>query len=401
MESPQQRAQGRGAGFSRHPSRLATLVSRNGFTLIELMVVIAIIGLMFVTLMGAMYSALDMAKRARSQQVVAKLNNQIAGKWETYQTRRLPVNAANVASSNAQLKGMMTGSQARLAIARAKLGATRELMRLEMPDAYVDIGASTKYLVMSGGQTYVPRATYLYQWFMNQAPTRTTIGNGEPLMQEHDSPECLYMTLTLGAEDRDATSLAISVQETSDMDLDGMPEFRDGWGNPIYWIRWPSGFVSDVQPMYSIKPTDARYVGAPAQTADLNITGNYLTRDPPLNHDPFDMLEVDRWEPKPLTGGAWPWPWAGQPETGYNLMPLIFSCGSSFDPSTSTFPLAYQASLGAPAGNNNDPPFDLTNRSCPYYSYNDSVVGKLVRPGAPRDATANQVVHNQSLGSRQ
>jgi len=35
--------------------------------------------------------------------------------------------------------------------------------------------------------------------------------------------------------------------EIGDIDSDGAPEFWDGWGRPIGFIRWPAGFTSIVQ----------------------------------------------------------------------------------------------------------------------------------------------------------
>ena len=33
-------------------------------------------------------------------------------------------------------------------------------------------------------------------------------------------------------------------------------EFIDGWGNPIRFLRWPAGFVSDLQPL--VEPAATR-----------------------------------------------------------------------------------------------------------------------------------------------
>ena len=37
---------------------------------------------------------------------------------------------------------------------------------------------------------------------------------------------------------------AFRSSEIGDTDEDGMPEFIDGWGNPIRWLRWPAGYPS-------------------------------------------------------------------------------------------------------------------------------------------------------------
>ena len=66
---------------------------------------------------------------------------------------------------------------------------------------------------------------------------------------------------------------------------DGAPEFLDGWGKPISFLRWPAGFVSELQPL------------------DIS-TGN---RNPDKDHDPFDPLRVHK--------------------EAYRLVPLIYSAG--------------------------------------------------------------------------
>ncbi len=33
--------------------------------------------------------------------------------------------------------------------------------------------------------------------------------------------------------------------ESGDKDGDGLKEFWDAWGQPIYWRRWPAGFLPD------------------------------------------------------------------------------------------------------------------------------------------------------------
>ena len=35
--------------------------------------------------------------------------------------------------------------------------------------------------------------------------------------------------------------------EIGDVDEDGCPEFIDGWGRPIMFLRWAPGFRSDLQ----------------------------------------------------------------------------------------------------------------------------------------------------------
>jgi hypothetical protein len=44
--------------------------------------------------------------------------------------------------------------------------------------------------------------------------------------------------------------------EIGDVDGDGHPEFVDGWGRPISFIRWPAGFSSVLQSISANDPPD-------------------------------------------------------------------------------------------------------------------------------------------------
>ncbi|HWB00262.1 MAG TPA: type II secretion system protein [Pirellulales bacterium] len=374
-----------------------------GFTLIELMVVIAIIGLLFVTLMGAMYKASETAKSARSQQLVTKIHNQIMPKWEAYQTRRLPVNPPTSLSSN------VAASSFRLKIARWKLGALRELMRVEMPNNYDDVqmvstsGASKlMYLVSGTSAKYIPNDLKTYQQQIAVAGGGTSASYTQysqyiaKLAATNESAECLYMTVKLGSEDRDSTATAVSLADSGDIDYDNMPEFLDGWGNPVVWIRWPAGFVSDLQPIYSVGTGDPRRGGT--QSPDPSNSKNVLTRDPVRHHDSFDPLNVDRWEPQTTPGPNWPFPsWAGEREHGYTLYPLVVSGGPGYQPLSDSdpgvvMPVSATATGQTPSASD---PFDLGKQSCPYYYSSGSL-----QLGTIADSSAYRIVHSHTIGNR-
>lgn len=65
-----------------------------------------------------------------------------------------------------------------------------------------------------------------------------------------ESAELLYFTLTasgsFGSSPVDADQF-LSV-EIGDVDLDGLPEFIDSWGNPIHYYRWPTRLVDPTAP---------------------------------------------------------------------------------------------------------------------------------------------------------
>jgi hypothetical protein len=99
----------------------------------------------------------------------------------------------------------------------------------------------------------------------------------------NESSETLYMVVMSDAENRQK----FRDSEIKDTDQNGLREFVDGWGQPIAWCRWPSGFVSEVQP-YDLSAHDAKFYAA-------------------KSHDAFDTQGVD--------------------EYAYHQLPLIYSAG--------------------------------------------------------------------------
>jgi hypothetical protein len=63
---------------------------------------------------------------------------------------------------------------------------------------------------------------------------------------EYQGAEMLYLIVMASqADDLDARD-AIKADSIGDVDEDGMPEFVDGWRQPICFLRWAPGFISDL-----------------------------------------------------------------------------------------------------------------------------------------------------------
>ncbi len=143
-------------------------------------------------------------------------------------------------------------------------------MRLEMPDSFNDIDdppITQQTLGTAAPLMPRPSANKVYQSLIPAPANRTS---------KTISAECLYLLVTRGCDDPDV----IEQFQTNEIGTatDGMKYFVDGWGNPIYFLRWAPAYVSPLQP------------------------------SPPTEHDPFDPLGV--------VAGDFP------------LYPLIYSAGS-------------------------------------------------------------------------
>jgi prepilin-type N-terminal cleavage/methylation domain-containing protein len=245
--------------------------ARRGFTLVELLLVITIIGVLASLALGALWHAETRAKTVRTQALVHKLHAQIMLRWESYRTRQLPVDLQRL---TLQRYGQADANM----LAKTRLWALRELMRLELPQTFADIkdgsllarqASSLPGPPNSKVEVPLPAVTRAYKTRLESTP----------YTDQYQGAECLYMIITLGMD----TSLGterFSAKDVGDLDGDGLPEFHDAWGQPISFLRWAPKFVSDLQP----EP-----------------------RDPQGDHDPFDPYRVD--------------------ERAYRLVPLVYSSG--------------------------------------------------------------------------
>ncbi|OYV91440.1 MAG: hypothetical protein B7Z73_05530 [Planctomycetia bacterium 21-64-5] len=209
--------------------------------------------------------------------------------------------------------------------------AMRELQKWEMPTDWQDIAD------MSSGPPYnpaslfvlptVPGTAMIYLSKFNAAASVPGITSQQ--LAANGPAECLYLIVTMGPGQTEMFE-EFGVGHVGDVDGDGLPEFQDGWlpptpsayatsvpssqgmkaNNPIFWIRWPAGYVDDPMASPPLVGLDASPLYAPGATTATAITMS------DVNHDPYDPLKLDI--PKSQSG----------PARGYALKPLIYSGGS-------------------------------------------------------------------------
>jgi prepilin-type N-terminal cleavage/methylation domain-containing protein len=294
---------------------------RSAFTLVELLVVVAIITMLASMLIVALAGVQQMAKEDRTKAQIARLHEMIMERWEAYRTRAVPIKVS-------------AGTNPRVAAAR-RLNALTELMRMEVPDRKSDVIDPAVVL------TAPPSLSRSY--FRKKSAAWT---------EELQGAECLYM-IVASMQVGDSNGLDFfKPGEIGDVDGDGMLEILDAWGTPIEFLRWAPGFRSPLHGM---------------QQGDRNSVADGDAGDAP---DPFDPLRTDG----DLTAKGGRWEDGVFDNDPFALFPLIFSAGpdKAYDivrdgPDMSESVLQYSMThlppptMGMTAKRKNDPYYKFPN----------------------------------------
>lgn len=290
--------------------QIAVRAARRGFTLIELLIAVSIIGILAAAAVFAMFAAQESARETKTRSTIAKLHGLMMDRWESYRTRRLPIDLPPQPSKADE----------------ARLRALRELMRMEMPDRWTDI---------LDNPTVLPFRPALSQSYLLRYQTVKAEKGADFPTPQFQNAECLYLIITMGPADEVGGIEQFRASEIGDTDADGMPEFLDGWGRPISFLRWAPGFT---------------------RLADGTQLSDLQSGDPNKDPDPFDPRRLVR--------------------TAYALFPLVFSAGPD-------------GRYGLWNGNRGSSQFSYAqNQNNPYYA-DSSNGGQQI--GSPVDETTDQV----------
>ncbi len=190
-------------------------VFRRGFTLVELLVVTALVATLAALLVSAVSAVRDNGKVANTANAIARLDQVIMNQFRRHEWRSV---------SSAQLNSSISSKSA----ARA-WHIRRNMISADMPDRWSDV----EFMANNAAQfTSSAQASYIARW--NAANPKPTAQFG--------GAECLFMIVMQGglADCLDCNGLAQIAK--GDKDGDGAPEFWDDWNNPIDYILWAPGF---------------------------------------------------------------------------------------------------------------------------------------------------------------
>lgn len=302
---------------------------RRGFTLVELLIVMAIIATLAAMSYGAVFLAQETARRERTAAIVQKLHNVVIDRWESYRLRRInPTSAVD------------TGVE--------RLGARREVLRMEMPDRYDDLVFAPTLSTVTGLRNAYLRRVNAARVKYNAA-NATTYANSTAFVNSvlgtgtnaNESAECLYLWITasLTADER----ADFKGKDVGDTNNNFMPEFIDGWGRPIHWLRWAPGFASDVRNTNAMRHHDpldpaGTEVGWSELFTDSDGDGTHDSGEPyiddgepnnPSGNGQFDTLQQHA--PPLASGEVVPFSVDADGQTrvawAFAIVPLIYSGG--------------------------------------------------------------------------
>jgi prepilin-type N-terminal cleavage/methylation domain-containing protein len=291
--------------------------ARDGFTLVELIVVVGIILALVSLSVAGIMKALNYQQRRNTETLVQKLDQALQKQWIRV------IDTAKSETPSATDMALANGDSR-----RAQVIHILAALKRDFPTSFAEVAAPPGWL--SPNQAYV-----------RALPPPATWGNYSP---EQQSSACLYLILKQARRGGDFDpDTSLSSQELV-TDANGVKMIYDAWGKdpanpnrgPVVFVRWPSAPLLASSTVGTLQPFSAT--------------------NPPDKEDPEGLLSQSWWawmltQPANVqtaaaqlfsaTGQSFPFPLypvnppgaatAGQQ---YRLTPVIWSYGSDGNPRT-------------------------------------------------------------------
>lgn len=268
--------------------------SRRAFTLLELLMVMAIISILMSMSVVVMLGFKDSAEEEATSATVQKLARLVEQRVEAFDRAFRGVREQNAMTAMRGLlldpnkDGNKSDGVFGVYDSAVKILAKKSLFRFEFPQSFSD------RLALGDSSTLVPGLPDS-MYIAIVAPTvRTDLGlpattpltapaivsEATTRFAKHqtvtESAECLYFQL-FASGNYGATAVdgdRFTEREIQDTDGDGLPEFIDAWGNPLRFYRWPTRMI-DVDAPVPFQPvlTDSNDVTDVIVTLDTDNDG--------------------------------------------------------------------------------------------------------------------------------
>ena len=206
---------------------------RRGFTVLELLIVMAIMAILFALTAGAAMRYSDVQRKKNTEWLLQKLDSALHTQWNAViaQAKDEAVPAAVTS---------MAGSDGR----RARVIYIKLRLMQEFPMTFAEA-------TNPAGGMLPPRPSYVAALQGKKAPTSGTVGG-----LDMQSSICFYMAMQ---QDRGGTKFNVDSNLTNtEKKIDptsGMTYIADQWGTSIAFFRWPYGNPEIANPNTSPPPT--------------------------------------------------------------------------------------------------------------------------------------------------
>lgn len=239
----------------------------HGFTLVELLVAMAIVGLLTAIALVGMAGVTENARGDRTRAQIARIHSLIAPRWAELHERRMKMSVGNFKYSGGGRD-----------LVRVRLEARRELLRMAMPDRKSDlVDQNTVFPTNQPPGDWRSLRRKAVRLISNQKGIATP--RPEAISQflqanwsvRNQGAECLYLILSTSVDGERSALEFFREDEVGDDDGDGIPEIHDAWGQPIHFLRWAPGFVAAGSYQTTEKPDAADPLGIDAQYGTFQL----------------------------------------------------------------------------------------------------------------------------------
>ncbi|MCA9092122.1 MAG: prepilin-type N-terminal cleavage/methylation domain-containing protein [Planctomycetaceae bacterium] len=260
--------------------RVVSRTSRRGFTLVELLMVIVVIGVLSSLLIVASMSVLGTSREAATKATLSKINTMLKERMSAFENYLANQYRSENHLSSSFINELPVGLGALLDVPNNERLRKIVYRKWEFQKYFPQNWQEAKRLIHSSD----PSVT------VPDSETSSTTPAAKA-----ESAEVLYYVLTetgivnQGEIGKDA----FLARELADTDGDGRKEIVDGWGNPLWIYRWPCRLIKPT-PMSApwSDPSDPELAAARTQISALTTnTGDKAINSDP--DDPFDQISVD------------------------------------------------------------------------------------------------------------
>lgn len=304
----------------------ATHEQRPAFTLVELLVVITIIVILLSLTAAGTFRILDSSRSSATETLIQAVDQLLKKAWdkvvEDAKKEPIPPAVLNFASGDANRARVIW---IKLRLIEAFPQSYAEILQAPLYQQY-SFGSTPLPLIPSGQHHYLPT----YQRKLKQF--NITIDNGA----RGHSAACLLMALT-EINRGSGTSLNADQFRIGDTDGDGLPEFLDAWGNPLFFARFATGNGGDLQTAFlTTDPKSSQYRDPLDPDGWLARSWRWQNNYVLMGNISFVGQPPSGWPPPyPLIHSIFP-QGQQQPPTNY-VIPVVFSAGRDGQPGVDVF----------------------------------------------------------------